>query len=176
MDTLNHHPIFHLFPKFENIVYSVRQVLPLWIQVVSFLQLPHSSLWPAGKHSCGKARQKRGEDHSKNQAKVVSKELSLCSGVHLQNMMGKISEKLVLNEGRWSVFRAVFLLLHSTLYGGDALVFHETSCACDHSLFPRYVDSNIKSLRVDVVRVVYFCVQTMACLPVLVNVHRYLQA
>ena len=97
-DTLNHHPIFHLFPQFENIVSSVRQVLPLWIQVVSFLQLPHSSLWPAGKHSCGKARQKRGEDHSKNQAKVVSKELSLCSGVHLQNMMGKISEKLVLKE------------------------------------------------------------------------------
>ena len=37
---------------------NTRQVVAFWIQAVSFLQLPHSSLRPAGKHSCGKARQK----------------------------------------------------------------------------------------------------------------------
>ena len=37
-------------------MYSTRQAF--CIQAVSFLQQPHSSLRPAGKHSCGKPRQK----------------------------------------------------------------------------------------------------------------------
>ena len=52
----NHHPIFHSFPKFENIMCCTRQVIPFWIQAVGFLQLPRSSLRPAGKHSWGEAR------------------------------------------------------------------------------------------------------------------------
>ena len=34
------------------------QIIAFWIQVASFLQLLRGSLRPAGKHSCGKARQK----------------------------------------------------------------------------------------------------------------------
>ena len=36
---------------------NTRQVIASLIQAVSFLQLLHGSLRPAGKHSCGKARQ-----------------------------------------------------------------------------------------------------------------------
>ena len=53
----NHHPNFHLFATFENIVYCTRQVIAFWIQAVSFQQLPRGSLGPASTHSCGKARQ-----------------------------------------------------------------------------------------------------------------------
>ena len=49
---------FHLFPKFENIVCSARRVITFRIPAVSFLRLPRSSPRPAGKHSCGMARQK----------------------------------------------------------------------------------------------------------------------
>ena len=45
--TWDQNPNFNLFPKFENIVCSTRQVIAFWIQAVSFLQLPRGSLRPA---------------------------------------------------------------------------------------------------------------------------------
>ena len=40
----NRHPIFYLFPKFENTVCSTRQVIAFWIQAVSSQQLRRGSV------------------------------------------------------------------------------------------------------------------------------------
>ena len=47
--TWDQNPNFHLFPKFENTACSTKQVIALWVQAVSFLQLSHSS--QAGQHA-----------------------------------------------------------------------------------------------------------------------------